>query len=175
MRCTNRSSARGSNRSTSPICGSRKHAAGPAKHCDRNGVCPTAQAAQHLFNHVLQPALKVYDAQTAGISPDTGRRRMTAMTSQELGITSPAERAKAAQRRDATKRVRFVRDKVTSTSGTPAFDYELLRQFAQNRLLASIAIVLLVASVGALSGLWTGMVLAGVWMLVVFGIHGIII
>ena len=100
---------------------------------------------------------------------------MTAMTSQELGITSPAERAKAAQRRDATKRVRFVRDKLTSTSGTPAFDYELLRQFAQNRLSASIAIVLLVACVGVLSGMWTGMVLAGVWMLVVFGIHGILI
>ena len=71
---------------------------------------------------------------------------MTAMTSQELGITSPAERAAAAQRRDATKRVRFVRDKLTSTSGTPAFDYQLLRQFAQNRLSASIAIVLLVAN-----------------------------
>ena len=44
---------------------------------------------------------------------------MTAMTSQELGITSPAERAAAAQRRDAHKRVRWVRDKLTSTSGTP--------------------------------------------------------
>jgi hypothetical protein len=62
---------------------------------------------------------------------------MTAMTSRELGITSPAERAAAAQRRDAHKRVRWVRDKLTSTSGTPAFDYELLRQFAQNRQSAS--------------------------------------
>jgi len=100
---------------------------------------------------------------------------MTAMTSQELGITSPAERAAAAQRRDATKRVRFVRDKLTSTSGTPAFDYQLLRQFAQNRLSASIAIVLLVACVGALSSLWSGMVLAGVWTLAVFAIHGVVI
>jgi len=47
-------------------------------------------------------------------SPDTGRRRMTAMTSQELGITSPAERAAAAQRRDATKSVRWARDKLLS-------------------------------------------------------------
>ncbi len=100
---------------------------------------------------------------------------MTAMTSQELGITSPAERAAAAQRRDATKRVRFIRDKLTSTSGTPAFDYELLRQFAQNRLSASIAIVLLIASVGVLSGMWTGMVLAACWMLAVFGIHILVI
>ena len=53
---------------------------------------------------------------------------MTAMTSRELGITSPAERAAAAQRRDSDKRVRWVRDKLTSASGTPAFDYELLRR-----------------------------------------------
>jgi two-component system cell cycle sensor histidine kinase PleC len=99
---------------------------------------------------------------------------MTAMTSQELGITSPAERAKAAQRRDATKRVRFVRDRLTSNSGTPAFDYELLRQFAQNRISASLAMMLLIATVGFLSGIWTGAALAGAWSLAVFGIHRII-
>ena len=66
---------------------------------------------------------------------------MTAMTSEELGITTPAEKAAAARRRDATKRVRWARDQLTSTSGTPAFDYELLRQFAQNRLSASLVIL----------------------------------
>ena len=100
---------------------------------------------------------------------------MTAMTSQELGITSPAERAAASQRRDATKRVRWARDKLTSTSGTPAFDYELLRQFAQNRQSASVAILLLVSTVGFLSGLWTGALLATAWTLAVAGIHGIVI
>ena len=99
---------------------------------------------------------------------------MTAMTSKELGISTPAEKAAAAQRRDATKRVRWVRDRLTSTSGTPAFDYELLRQFAQNRLSASLAIWLLIATVGFLSGLWTGVVPSVAWMLVVFGIHTII-
>src|SRR4051812_30776395 len=99
---------------------------------------------------------------------------MTAMTSQELGISSPAEKAAAARRRDATKRVRWVRDKLTSTSGTPAFDYELLRQFAQNRQSASVAILLLIATVGFLSGLWTGLVLAGAWILAVTAIHTII-
>jgi two-component system cell cycle sensor histidine kinase PleC len=99
---------------------------------------------------------------------------MTAMTSRELGITTPAEKAAAAQRRDATKRVRWVRDRLTSTSGTPAFDHELLRQFAQNRLSASLAILLLIATVGLLSGLWTGLVLAGAWMLAVVSIHVII-
>ncbi|MGB9369974.1 MAG: HAMP domain-containing sensor histidine kinase [Xanthobacteraceae bacterium] len=96
------------------------------------------------------------------------------MTSKELGISTPAEKAAAAQRRDATKRVRWVRDRLTSTSGTPAFDYELLRQFAQNRLSASLAIWLLIATVGFLSGLWTGIVPSVAWMLVVFGIHTII-
>ena len=99
---------------------------------------------------------------------------MTAMTSEELGISSPAEKAAAARRRDATKRVRWVRDKLTSASGTPAFDYELLRQFAQNRQSASMAILLLIATVGFLSGLWTGAVLAGAWTLAVTGIHTII-
>src|SRR6202008_2485658 len=100
----------------------------------------------------------VYDAQTRHISPDTRGSLITALTSQELGITSPDERALAAERREASKRVRFRRDKLTSTSGTPAFDYQLLRQFAQNRLSASLAIWLLIATVGFLSGLWTGSV-----------------
>src|SRR3954469_20796335 len=99
---------------------------------------------------------------------------MTAMTSEELGISSPAEKAAAARRRYATKRVRWVRDKLTSTSGTPAFDYELLRQFAQNRQSASLAILLLVATVGFLSSLWTGLLPAGAWMLTVVGIHSVI-
>ena len=100
---------------------------------------------------------------------------MTAMTSEELGITSPAERAAAARRRDATKRVRWARDKLTSTSGTPAFDYELLRQFAQNRRSASLVILLLVGTVGLLSSLWTGAVTAGTWTSAVLVIHAIII
>src|SRR3954451_13876582 len=99
---------------------------------------------------------------------------MTAMTSEELGITSPAERAAAQRRRDATKRVRWARDKLTSTSGTPAFDYELLRQFAQTRVSASVPILLLIATIGVLSSMWTGVVLASAWTLGVLGIHGII-
>ena len=100
---------------------------------------------------------------------------MTAMTSEELGITSPAEKAAAARRRDATNRVRWIRDRLTSTSGTrPAFDYELLRQFAQNRLSASLAITLLVATVGVLSAIWSGPFLASAWTLAVFTIHAII-
>src|SRR4051812_24363884 len=89
---------------------------------------------QGLVNQVFQPAIKVYAAQISGISPILDAARRTAMTSEELGINPPAERSAAARRRDATKRVRGARKKLPSTSGTPAFDFELLRQFAQNRL-----------------------------------------
>lgn len=62
--------------------------------------------------------------------------------------TSPVKRRLAAQY------VREARDRLTSTSGTrPAFDYELLRQYAQNRLSASLVILLLVATIGFLSSL----------------------
>ena len=49
------------------------------------------------------------------------------------------------KRRLTSQHVREARDRLTSTSGTrPVFDYELLRQFAQNRLSASPVILLLI-------------------------------
>src|SRR5262245_42478618 len=67
-------------------------------------------------------------------------------------IPMPSERPAAKRRRLAAQRVREARDRLTSTSGTrAAFDYELLRQFAENRLSASLVIVLLVGTVGLLS------------------------
>ena len=72
--------------------------------------------------------------------------------------------------------MREARDRLTSTTGTrPAFDYELLRQFAQNRLSASLVILLLVGTVGFLSSLWTGAVTAGAWTAAVLVIHAVII
>src|SRR5215470_14432042 len=101
---------------------------------------------------------------------------MIATSSEERGAPSPADRAGAERRRAAAKRVREARDRLTSTTGTrPAFDYELLRQFAQNRLSASLAIVLLVATIGFLSGLWTGPLAAGVWTVGVLAIHTVIL
>src|ERR1700722_17943743 len=64
--------------------------------------------------------------------------------------TSPGPEATAARhRRAATQRVREVRDRLTSTSGTrPAFDHELLRQYAQNRLSGSLGVILLAVAIG---------------------------
>jgi two-component system cell cycle sensor histidine kinase PleC len=86
------------------------------------------------------------------------------------------EGAAAKRRRAAAQRVRDARDRLTSTSGTsPAFDYELLRMFAQNRLSASLVVLLLVATVGFLSSLWTGAAAAGVWTAAVLLIHAVMV
>jgi two-component system cell cycle sensor histidine kinase PleC len=84
--------------------------------------------------------------------------------------TSPVKRRLAAQY------VREARDRLTSSSGTrPAFDIELLRLYAQNRLSASLVMLLLVGTIGFLSGLWTGAVTAGAWTASVLVIHAVII
>jgi two-component system cell cycle sensor histidine kinase PleC len=99
---------------------------------------------------------------------------MTVPASEDRGAA--ADKASVDRRRAAAKRVREARDRLTSTSGTrPAFDYELLRQFAQNRLSAAIAILLLIATVGFLSGLWTGPLAAGIWTVGVLAIHAAIL
>jgi two-component system cell cycle sensor histidine kinase PleC len=72
--------------------------------------------------------------------------------------------------------VREARDRLTSTSGTrPVFDHELLRQFAQNRLSASPVILLLIVTIGLLSGLWTGAITSGVWTVGALVIHLVIV
>jgi two-component system, cell cycle sensor histidine kinase PleC len=84
--------------------------------------------------------------------------------------------ANASRRRTAAQRVREAHDRLISSTGTrPAFDYELLRLFARNRLSASLVILLLVATVGFLSSLWAGAVTAGIWTSAVLMVHAIII
>src|SRR6478672_1799229 len=97
-------------------------------------------------------------------------------TGDQRDSASAAGGTSAKRRRAAAQRVRHARDRLTSTTGTrPAFDYELLRQFAQNRLSASLVIVLLVGSVGALSSIWIGALTAGTWTSAVLVIHAVII
>src|ERR1700736_175449 len=94
-------------------------------------------------------------------------------------VQLPAEPQKAApvsSRRAAAQRVREARDKLTSTSGTrPAFDRELLRQYAQTRISASYVVMLLVASTGLLFGFWMQPVAAAAWTCGMLCIHAIII
>jgi two-component system cell cycle sensor histidine kinase PleC len=87
-----------------------------------------------------------------------------------------SEKEAVHRRRSSLQRVREARDRLTSTSGTrPAFDAELLRQFAHNRQSGSLVIILLVCSIGLLSGVWTGPLTAGTWTAAVLLIHLIIL
>ena len=85
---------------------------------------------------------------------------------------SPVQRA---GRRLTSQRIREARDRLTSTTGTrPAFDYELLRVFARNRISASAAVMLLVATVGFLSGILAGAFAASIWTVGVLMVHWLI-
>src|SRR6266849_1264700 len=98
------------------------------------------------------------------------------VASDHRDVTPSIEPSSAKRRRAAAQHVREARDRLISATGTrPAFDYELLRLFAQNRMSASLVILLLVGTVGFLSSLWTGAVKAGTWTSAVLVIHAIII
>src|SRR6516164_2869283 len=97
---------------------------------------------------------------------------MSLATTDPLAPPAGPERTAARQRRAAAMRVREVRDRLTSTSGTrPAFDYELLRQYAQNRLSGSLGVILLATAIGLLSTYWTSIAWAGLWMAMVLTIQ----
>ena len=88
----------------------------------------------------------------------------------------PSAETPARNRRAASQRVREARDRLTSTSGTrPAFDHELLRQYAQTRISASLVVILLVVASGVLCSFWIPPVAALVWTAGILAIHGIII
>jgi two-component system cell cycle sensor histidine kinase PleC len=98
------------------------------------------------------------------------------MSIETRDLTAVSDASTKKRRRLAAQRVREARDRLTSTTGTrPAFDYELLRQYAQNRLSASLVILLLVGSIGFLSGLWTGAFMASLWTASVLVIHAVFV
>src|SRR5258706_6998072 len=94
-------------------------------------------------------------------------------------VQLPAETPAAAPvntRRVAAQRVREARDRLTSTSGTrPAFDTELLRQYAQTRISASYVVMLLVVATGLLFGLWMQPLWSAAWTVGMLCIHAAII
>src|SRR5882757_8302795 len=94
-------------------------------------------------------------------------------------VQLPVESAVAAparNRRVAAQRVREARDRLTSTSGTrPAFDRELLRQYAQTRISASYVVMLLVVAAGLLFGFWMQPISAAAWTCGMLCVHAAII
>ncbi|MBV9347899.1 MAG: sensor histidine kinase, partial [Pseudolabrys sp.] len=98
-----------------------------------------------------------------------------ALSNEQSDLAVPSE-SSPVNRRLAAQYVRDARDRLISTTGIrPVFDLELLRQFANTRLSASLVILLLVGTVGFLSSLWTGAVTAGAWTASVLVIHAVII
>src|SRR5204862_6268428 len=89
----------------------------------------------------------------------------------EAPLTSPVN-----TRRVAAQRVREARDRLTSSSGTrPAFDTELLRQYAQTRVSASFVVMLLVVAAGVVFGFWMQPVSAAAWTCGMICIHAAMI
>jgi len=97
---------------------------------------------------------------------------MSLATSDPFATPAGPEKTAARHRRVASLRVREVRDRLTSTSGTrPAFDYELLRQYAQNRLSGALGVILLAGAIGFISTFWTSVAWAGMWLAMVLAIQ----
>ncbi len=104
------------------------------------------------------------------MSPPAVRPEVVQLPVEDQVAPSPRHRRAAAQR------VREARDRLTSTSGTrPAFDRELLRQYAQTRISASYVVMLLVVSTGLLFMLSIGPLAAGAWTAGVLLVHAVII
>jgi len=95
---------------------------------------------------------------------------------QQPDLTALPPEGSPVNRRLAAQYVREARDRLTSSSGTrAAFDYELLRTYAQNRISASLVIFLLVTTVGFISSIWNGAIIAGAWTAAVLVIHVVIV
>src|SRR3982074_756062 len=94
-------------------------------------------------------------------------------------VQLPAETpvaAPASNRRAAAQRGREAPGRLTSTSGTrPAFDRELLRQYAQTRISASYVVMLLVVATGLLFGFWMQPGAAATWNCAVLCVHAAIV
>src|ERR1700744_2205945 len=92
----------------------------------------------------------------------------------QLPTEAPAA-APVSNRRQAAQRGREARDRLTSTSGTrPAFDNELLGQYAQTRLYASYVVMLLAVATGVLYGLLMQPISSAAWTFGMLCIHPVI-
>jgi two-component system, cell cycle sensor histidine kinase PleC len=89
---------------------------------------------------------------------------MTELTPELIARGHGADPAGAAQRRRAANQMRAVREKLTSSTGLErAFDYELLRLFAQGRANAALPMALLALGVGGTACLWVQPIKVFLW------------
>lgn len=97
------------------------------------------------------------------------------MTDAPIGRTqerTEMNRRKADRRRDVTRAVKDVRERLSSATGTrPAFDYEILLGYARNRMSAWPATLILVLATGLAAAYWMQPEVLLGWGSVVIGIH----
>ncbi|SDB31961.1 sensor histidine kinase [Bauldia litoralis] len=97
---------------------------------------------------------------------------MTAIRSSRDGDKTAINRKRAEHRNEVRRTVSAQRERLTSMTGTkPAFDYELLLTFAQNRLSAALVVPLLVAVVSAAAMIWLGIIQVLAWAAVMLAVH----
>jgi two-component system, cell cycle sensor histidine kinase PleC len=89
---------------------------------------------------------------------------MSDLTAEQVQRGRGPDPAGYARRKHVSREMRVVREKLTSSTGfVRAFDYELVRVYAQHRLAGSIITVVLGLVIGAASCLWLPVYLVGLW------------
>ncbi|WP_053239539.1 ATP-binding protein [Pleomorphomonas koreensis] len=84
-------------------------------------------------------------------------------------------RQRSLRRRDVTRAVRDVRERLSSDTGTrPAFDYEILLEYARNRLSSWLSVGLLIVALGGTAAYWMTSEYVAVWFGAVFLAHALI-
>ncbi|WP_406856924.1 ATP-binding protein [Alsobacter sp. KACC 23698] len=90
---------------------------------------------------------------------------MSELTPEIIQRGRGADPIEVARRRRANRELQATREKLTSTSGLErAFDYEILRQFAETRRNAVVVMYLLTGIIGAAATVWVSAPLVLMWM-----------
>jgi two-component system cell cycle sensor histidine kinase PleC len=85
-------------------------------------------------------------------------------------------REQAHSRKRVVRQVRDARDKLTSTTGTKrSFDFELMRLYAQNKMSAALAVVLLALATGWVAGWIANPVMGAIGAGAVLVAHGFVV
>ena len=80
------------------------------------------------------------------------------------------------RRRNVTAKVRAARERLTSTTGTrPAFDVELARLYAQNRISAAWVVLALGAVIACAATIWVSPQAAATWFVAVLAGHALVV
>ncbi|WP_291741367.1 HAMP domain-containing sensor histidine kinase [Bauldia sp.] len=97
---------------------------------------------------------------------------MTSIGAATNGDKTATNRKRAEHRNEVRRTIDSQRERLTSMTGTkPAFDYELLLTFAQNRLSAAFVVPLMVAVVSAAALLWIGLPEVLAWAVLMLAVH----